>query len=162
MATVSTIPAVKAQLVSKIRTALATSSQDGGQVQTSYAWPGPDSEHESVFLGRHPELDDIRVDANHQIPTLKAGRKQRQESYSIPVTVFVFRPDLSPDGAQTCETQGFSILDDIEDVLADDPQIGLTSIQWATAGDIQALLWPFQSGWASEIVLSVNVEARLT
>ena len=40
---------------------------------------------------------------------MKAGRKQRAESYTVRVTVWVFRPDLTPTDAETCETRAFAL-----------------------------------------------------
>lgn len=162
MVTSSTIPTFKAGLVTLFTSALATASRDSGQVQVSYAWPGPDTEPEAVFLGFHPEIRDLRLEAVHDIPTIKAGRKQRQESYTVPVTVWTFRPDLSASAAATVESEAFTLFGLLEDELADDPQGGVTSIQWAKVGDFSSTLWPFGKGWACELVFEIDVEARLT
>lgn len=163
MALVSTVATVKQQLVTQLTSKLASAGPSGGQVQVAYAWPGPSTANESVFCGRHPELDDIRLDVNHDIPTIKAGRKARQENYEIPLTVWVFRPDLSADGAQTCEARAFALLDPIEDLFADDPTIGLgTTVQWVKVDRIASTLWPFERGWACELIVTLDVAARLT
>lgn len=162
MATTSTIPAFYDRFVTVATSALATSSRSGGQVQVAYAWPGASTRDESVFLGRHPETADIRLDATSDIPTLKAGRKQRQENYDVEFTVWVFRPDLHPDDAKICHVRAFEILDDLEDELADDPQLGLPSIQLAKMTDLVQILWPFETGWSCELVATLEVRARLT
>ena len=165
MATTSTVPTVKARLVTVFTTALATASASGGQVPTSYAWPGPStSAEEQVFLGHHPELRDIALNPSHEIPNVKAGRKQREETYQVPVTVWVFDTDSTPDAAATVEARAYTLFGLLEDVLADDPQIGLAQgvIQWAkTAGHVTTL-WPFNKGWACSLVFDVDVSARLT
>lgn len=163
MATTSTVPTVKAQLVTVFTTALAAAARGGGQVPVDYAWPGPDTEPEAVFLGRHPALSDIRMDVVDDIPTIKAGRKQRSEEYSVPVTVWEFRPDLQPTDAQECESEAYVLFGLLEDVLAEDPNIGLPSgtILWARLGDHSSTLWPFEKGWACELTFEVDVEARL-
>lgn len=164
MATTSTIPTVKAQMVTKFTTALATASTAGGQIPVTYAWPGPETESEAVFLGPHPKTADIRLDASSQIPTIKAGRKQRQEEYPVRVTVWSFRPDLTPAGASTCETRAFVIAGHIEDELADDPRLGLahTVLQRAEIEAVASTLFPFGKGWACELAIDVAVKARLT
>lgn len=162
MATTSTIPTVKAQLVTKFTTALATASPSAGQVQVAYAWPGPNTKSEAVFLGYHPELRDIRLESVSEIPTIKAGRKQRQENYTVPVTIWTFHPEYTPDRADDCEARAFVLFGHLEDELADDVQIGLGSIQWARLGDYSSTLWPFNKGWACELVFEVDVQARLT
>lgn len=154
MATVSTVPSVKAGLVAKI--AANTS------VETTYAWPGPQTRSEAIFFGRHPELQDLRVDGTHEIPNIKAGRKQRQEAYDLDLTVWAFRPELSSADAQTVEERVFAIAETVEDVLADDPTAGLSQVQLIQVNDVTATLWPFQKGWACELVLQLNVRARLT
>lgn len=162
MSTTSTLVTTKAALLDLLTTELAG-------VQCSYAWPGPDTANESVFLGRHPGLtgDLLGVSSayNSHIPTIKAGRKQRQESYEIDVTLFSFRPDLTAAGAQTAETRGMELLAGLENVLATDPKLGLTSIQWAQLARVEitgAGPIPFEKGYASVLVAVVAVESRLT
>lgn len=163
VSTHSTVVVVKAQLVVKMAAALANASTDGTQVQVEYAWPGPATEPESVFLGRHPALEDIRTDATHEDPTIKAGRRSRQESYDIPITVWVFGPNLTPADAQKCELRAFELLGLIEDMLADDPLIGLTAqqIQHVLPVSVASTLRPFEAGWACDLVFTVAVSARL-
>jgi len=153
MATTSTVITVKAKLVELFAAALT--------VPVTYAWPGKATEAECVFLGPHPATSDIRIDADSQIPTMKAGRKQRAESYTVRVTVWVFRPDLTPVDAETCETRAFALFAEIEDVLADDTSLADTA-QLASIARFSSTLLPFQSGWACELGIDITVEARLT
>lgn len=157
MATTSTVPTVKAQLVSQITTALAP-------IPVTYAWPGSSTMPKCVFLGPHPETADIRLDLSSEIPTIKAGRKQRQEEYTVRVTVWTFRPDLTSADAKTCETEAFAVLADIEDVLAADPRIGLaaTVVQYLEVTSVASTLFPFVGGWACELAVDIAVRARLT
>lgn len=161
MATTSTVPTVKAQLVTKFTTALATASRDDGQVPVTYAWPGPATQPECVFLGPNPQTADLRLDLSSDIPTIKAGRKQRQESYTVRVTVWEWRPDLTATGAATVEAQAFALAAEIEDVLANDPQAGLSSVQWIKVESLASTLFPFEKGWACELAMDLNVAARL-
>lgn len=156
MATTSTVPTVKARLVTLFDAALT--------VPVTYAWPGPESEPECVFLGPHPQTADIRLDLSSSIPTIKAGRKQRQEEYTVRVTVWSFRPDLTTEDAATCELRAFEIAEAVEDVLADDPRLGLGAgvIQFAEVDSVASTLFPFQSGWATELAIDIAVRARLT
>lgn len=156
MATNSTVPTIKAQLVSQFRAELT--------VPVDYAWPGPNAEDQCVFLGQHPGVsEEIRIDGTSEIPTIKAGRKQRQEDYTVRVTVWSFRPDLTSDGAQECETSAFAMFSEIEDVLADDPQIGLaaTAVQAVTVASYASTLFPFKTGWACQLAVDLRVQARL-
>lgn len=162
MATTSTVPTVKTRLVTKITTALNNAAVGGGQIPVFYAWPGADAEPECVFLGPHPATADIRLDISHDIPTIKAARKQRQEDYTVRVTVWTFRPELSADGAEECETRAFVILGHIEDELADDTKLGLTGRLVLKVTSIASTLFPFSSGWACELGVDVSVSARLS
>lgn len=156
MATTSTVPTVKAQLVTLFDAAL--------DVPVTYAWPGPDSAAECVFLGPHPQTADIRLDLSSSIPTIKAGRKQRQEEYTVRVTVWSFRPELTTEDAATCEQRAFVLAAEVEDALADDPRLGLGAgvVQYAEVDSIASTLFPFQSGWATELAIDVRIHARLT
>lgn len=160
--TTSTIVTVKTQLVVLAAAALVDAGVDGAPVPVSYAWPGPETGAEHVFLGRHPELDDIRLDADQEIPTIKAGRKQRQENYDVQMTVWTFRPDLDPIDARECEARAFDLVARLENVLADDVQIGLPDVvQYCRVDTVTSTLFPFNSGWADEVLLTLAVAARL-
>ena len=153
MATTSTVITVKKALVSLIAAAV--------DVPTTYAWPGKATTPEAVFLGPHPQTSDVRIDVESQIPTMKAGRKQRAESYTVRVTVWVFRPDLNVEGAEECETRAFELFESIENVLADDTSLGSTDVQLASVQRFSSTVFPFEAGWACELGIDVQVEARL-
>lgn len=155
MATISTIPSVKTKLVDLLTDAL--------DVQVSYCWPGPSTARKAVFLGRHPDLDDIRIDGQQEIPTIKAGRKQRQETYRVPVTCWTFRPDLDPTAGSICEAEAFEMAGRVEDVLAENWTLGLgPAVHRVSLEGVASTLFPFQKGWACELVLELDVSARLT
>ena len=155
MGTTSTIPAVKAKLVELLGDALS--------VPVTYCWPGPNTGQQAVFLGRHPELDDIRIDGQQEIPTIKAGRRQRQESYTVPITVWTFRPDLDASAGAVAEAEAFVLAGHVEDVLADNWTLGLgPQVHKVSVDTVGSTLFPFQKGWACELVLTLDVAARLT
>lgn len=166
MSQTSTLPQVKARMVTLFTAALATANKDSGPVPVTYAWPGSDGEAEAVYLGRHPDFVANPLAASRDITsglaTIKAGRKSRDEVYDVEATVWSFRPELDPNSAATAEAQGFAILARLEDVLADDPKIGLTTIQHAVLGDVGVAVIPFQKGWASVLIPTITVTARLT
>lgn len=162
MATTSTVPTVKAGLVDLFTPALATASLSGGQVPVTYAWPGPATLPECVFLGPHPNAADIRLDLSSEIPTIKAGRKHRQEEYRVRVTVWCWRPDLTADGAEAVELQAFTLAGLLEDELADDPTGGLAVVQAIKVDTLASTLFPFEKGWACELSMDLEVRARLT
>ena len=153
MGTVSTIPTVKSKLVELFAAA---------GPEAFYAWPGPSCPPRAIFLGRHPELDDVRIDGTSEDPTIKAGRRQRQETYTVPVTAWSFRPDLTAEGAETAEADAFDLAKTVEDVLADNVTLGLgPAVHRAFIADVASTLFPFQKGWACELVVQVEVTARL-
>lgn len=166
MATTATLVTVKDRLVTLYRAALATASPTGGQVQVEYAWPGAKTEPEAVFLGRHPDLAPnplAGLTRRTEIPNSQAGRKQRQESYPIEVTLWSFRPDLSAKDARTAEARTFTLLGLIEDVHANQSHLGIRdTIQKAELAETEVALLPHEKGWASVVVLTINVEARLS
>jgi len=156
VSTTSTIVTVKKQMVTKYAAALT--------VPVTYTWPGKSTANECVFLGPHPETADIRLDQTSQIPTVKADRKQRQEDYTVRVTVWEFRPDLTVDAGEECETAAFVLLAAIEDVHADDPRLALapTVIHHTLISSVASTLFPFGTGWACELAVDIDVSARLT
>ena len=70
MPTNSVILPVEDAIVTQLGAALA--------VPVFYAWPGTATPAQCVFLGQHPEVQDILLDASGEDPVMKAGRRQRQ------------------------------------------------------------------------------------
>jgi hypothetical protein len=148
MPTSPTVATVKTGLVTQLTTKLATAGSDGGQVQVSYAWPGPDTKPESVFFGTSSSTGfDSDTTADYTIPLMKAGRKPRDETYDLPLTVWVFRGDLNRQGLPSVETRAFVLVGLITDVFVDDPQAG-QGVLWFEGSRIESRLVPFQTGWA--------------
>ena len=148
MATRSTVPTVRAALVALLsaRPALAN-------VQVSYSHPGDALEHESIFLG------DMRATA--ELATVRAGRRTRNESYTIDVWV-----EVNSDGptAQTCEERAWTLLGELEDQLADDATLGLTQPFWAVLAEAEESVYfdDAKRGFVARIRAGVRCEARLT
>lgn len=146
----STLPAVKAQLVARLqaRSGLA-------DVQVSYVWPGDAVEQAAMWLG------DAR--GSNDYPVVRAGRKPRDETY----TIDVFMQALSPDGwDETSEVRALELLSELEDSVAADVGLGLG----ATLPTLVARLatWTLtngvlgDSGWGSLIRAEVEITSRLT
>jgi hypothetical protein len=155
MATTTTVPTIKTQLVSQLQ---ARTNLSG--VTIAYSWPGTvmpagTGPIEVIFLGK--------VDVDASIPSLKAGRKQRQEDYTLDVVFWVIQPFDRPDRAQDSEARCLVLFNELEDLLAEDPLIGLTAstLQWMkiVGWDIEHA--PVQKGWATQIVAKLEVHARL-
>lgn len=152
MATTTTLFTVRGQLVTTLS---ARSGLDG--VTVARGWPGADSDGEMVVLASTADIPEL-ASGTSQIPTLKSGRKHRAEDYRIPVTVSV----ASARPLATVEARVEAIWNEVEDTLADDPQIdGLSDIHWALIGDFQVLCRPLEKGWWVLLESGVDVRARL-
>jgi hypothetical protein len=162
MPTSPTVATVKTGLVTQLTTKLATAGSDGGQVQVSYAWPGPDTKPESVFFGTSSSTGfDSDTTADYTIPLMQAGRKQRDETYELPLTVWVHRGDLKAADAAIPETRAFVLAGLITDVFVDDPQAGQGAL-WFEGSRIEARLFPRETGWACAMTITITVHFRLT
>lgn len=166
MSTTSTYPTFKATLFAALRTEFA---ENDPSVTVEYAWT-PDIGDRAVFFGRFnfsadPDNVGPSTFVDQEIPTLKAGRKQRQETYPLEVTVSAFRPDLDSTSAATAEQDVWGMLAHVENVLAADPQVADASVQYATVDRVEVVGGgpiPFERGWVCVLVVSIDVNARLT
>lgn len=152
MATTSTLPLAKKALKTALDTGLLL-----GKVH--YAWPGPEvakGVHEAVWIdGNTPEWETGD-------PNIKAGRRQRQETYTLDVVLWVAKPELTAAQAEACDDRAFELLAVIENVLANDVQVGETSVHWLLPGSRTHNLVPLERGWGCQIVLQIEGSARLT
>lgn len=146
MATTSTLVTFKTALVSALQTKLTG-------VQVAYAWPGPDTAPESVYL-------DTEAAGEQRIPHLTAGRKTRDEIYRVTVIVWVAQPDGTVTSAETCESRAHALMSGVEDVLADTPRL-TSAIQWAEPVAVESMLLPLDKGWGCQVTREVVVHARL-
>ena len=148
MATSTTVGTVKSQLVTSLSAHASLSSVD-----VSYTWR-PWGDSDQVFLGD--------VEGDVEIPTLKSGRKNRHEEYTVDVIMRAVDNDGTPQGGASVETRALTFLAALDDVLADDVQIdGVTAIQWARVGGFSSRMVPQDKGWGCQISVQVEVEARL-
>ena len=147
MATSSTIPTVRAALVAQLaaRPGLAA-------VQVDYAHPGQGLGASAIFLG------DSRGTSG--IPTIRAARKARQEAYVIDVWVEV--NDDGPTGQGASEA-AWTVVAEIDGMLADDPSLGLGQPFWAVLAETEQSVYfdDTTRGYVSRIRVGVSCEARL-
>jgi hypothetical protein len=54
------------------------------------------------------------------------------------------------------------VFDDIDDVFRNDFDLGVAGVQSTTITRYPRRLFPFQAGWAAEIRITVEVQARIT
>jgi hypothetical protein len=126
-------------------------------VKVTPVWPGPEAQDdEMVFMGDTVGNWDV------DIPTMKAGRKQRQESYDVTVEAWVGKPgELREASATAARTRAIELIDAIDDLLADTPEV-IADIQHARLTGRGATLVPFEKGWACQATATISVAARLT
>ena len=142
MATTCTVPTVKAALVSGLTSALP------GQ-QVSYGWPGDVVKRSCIYIGD--------VTGRFDIPTMKAGRKHRDETYAVEVYIGVVLPGKTVEAA---ETQAFTLLAALEDLLANNPGF-VSGVNAAVAGEFDVTSGFNAEGAACAITCKVNVSNRL-
>jgi hypothetical protein len=147
MATTSTVPTVKAALASLLVTAI----DDADTVHVTQGRPQEALiNSQQVIVGA--------VSYSSEIANLKSGRKQRDETYSIEVVFLAAFPGGTPDEAETAVWAHFAHL---EDILADDPTLGVADLAWATLGQVEGDVAIEQSGPIAWITADVNCKARL-
>lgn len=146
MATRSTVPTVRAAVFAALTARLAG-------VQVGYSHPGSAIEAEAVYLGAARGSDEV--------PVVRAGRKKRQESYTLDVFF-----DVVADGptGQEASERAWTLFGELEDLLADDPSLGQAQPFWAVLGEWTETLFfdDARQGFGSLLRAGVQIEARLT
>ena len=148
MATSSVIPGYKAALVAALAARAGLSA-----TTVAYAWPGPSATAEMIACSTSRSSQDF---AN-----IKAGRKHRNEDAEIDAVVWVFQGGGTPVDADDTEARSFAMAAEVEGELADDPTLGGVC-EWSRIARVEAELVPFEKGWASQLILTLAVRARLT
>lgn len=148
MASRSTAPTFRAALLAALQARPALSS-----VQTAASHPGDTRENESIYFGE--------IRGSSDIPTIRAARKARQERYTLDVW---FDLDAVGPDADTASNRAWALFGELEDILADDPTVGLGAPFWAVLGDFTETLMfdETRRGWGSLLRAGVDVEARLS
>lgn len=103
---------------------------------------------------------------SHDIPTMKAGRKDREEDYDLMVELVSSKAGASVVAA---ETRVFDLFDALENLLANDPSIGfktdVTNYHGLTIQigeyDLNSVYDEQRSGWRAMMSLRVHVNVRL-
>lgn len=124
-------------------------------ISVTYSNPGEKRVQDNIYLGDIP-------DAKSSIPVMRAARKKREEDYLVEVIVDSFR---GGDDSQSAETAAFNLFAAVEDALANDPQLGVT-----TEPTLRLTLdhWKLKvsfdmarEGWAAKITIEIRVQTRL-
>lgn len=148
MATQSTAPAFRTALLAALQARPALSA-----LSVTYSHPGDSLEVDAVYLGE--------VRGTSELPVIRASRKKREERYTLDVWFDVAA--VGPD-AQTASERAWDLFGELEDILADDPSVGLAAPFWAVLGDFTETLMfdEVRRGWGSLLRAGVDCEARLT
>lgn len=151
MPTATTVLAVEDAILAGLN-AHATITAAG--ITATSAWQ-PWKTPEQVFIGS--------VDGESEIPTLKAGRKQRTEDYSVEVVLRSGQPGGSASEVRAVKQTCLGYYAALDDILADDPTLGV-DVLWMVLDSFEMRTQPVPdfSGWGCEIIATVTVSARLT
>lgn len=143
----TTVPTARAALHNLIAAAPALAG-----VQVSYSHPGDAVETDTVYLG------DAR--GRQEPATIRAGRRSRDEEYTIDVWV-----ETTVDGpsAADADVRVWALAAAVEDVVANDASLGLAQPFWAgiTEKDQRLGFDEDRRGWACRVRLGVLCKARL-
>lgn len=85
----------------------------------------PDIANEHILFGE--------ITGAYALRNMKAGRKQRSDTFTQRVFVMAGRAGQTAAGAEERALELFAALDD---VLADDPTLGVAGVQWARLGNV--------------------------
>lgn len=162
MSYTSTVHTAKRALVDLIEPALATAGPTGGQVTVAYSWSPGTTDSLAVFATR-PVIDGderVEIPVSYVLPVMQPGAQPFDETFTLDLTMWAFRPDLTSDQLETAETQIDTITGLVLEVLADNPSLGV--VRWGLPGTngghrVQA----YESGWAVFRTIPIDISARL-
>lgn len=124
-------------------------------VQVMYRWAGDSKDQEAIWFGN--------TSGSNTYPVMRAGRKPRDEQYVVNLHLEVQCPDSADE---TSEARALELLAELEDLVADDPALGLSGTfptlvaELASWSVTNGLLDP--AGWGTHITAQIEVKSRLT
>lgn len=147
MSTTSTIPAVCEALVAKLAAAIPTAQVEWARPQDTLI-----QNRRLVYIGD--------VDGDSRIANAKAGRKERDESYTVDV-LFVAMPPRGTRAQAALDV--LEMYEALENLVADDPSLGDLAGVWQVTVDGYSLRpTPTTEAAAAVLATTVSVRARLT
>ena len=122
-------------------------------VKISFADPGENALKENVWLGRI-------YDNEHDPVALKAGRRRREENFTLEIYVDVGGTRLTPE---RCETRALELGLLIEEYLADNPKLdgAVDGLLFAVVSGMELFTSQTTDGPYTRHTVSVDVKARL-
>lgn len=147
MATTTTLPTVKDAIIT-----LLNGDSTFDDVQVSYGYPGDNAtQEESIWLGF--------AEADVDITALRAGRKRRDETYTLQVIVEVIKVGGTQEEA---DERCAALAGAVESAIADDLQLDLGStIFWAYVTGWNQVGGAIDRGHACRMELELTIQARL-
>ena len=143
----SIIANYKAALLTQLKTNATLAA-----VQCTYADPGGSQRREAVFLG-DIENDDFQPEA------LAPGRRRRRESFTCELFIEV----SSKPTAQTAEARAVELINAVETVLADDPQLdNLSQLMFTAVRSLSITTVQADQAPVVTVRMLLDAEARLT
>jgi hypothetical protein len=134
---------------------LATISAMPGMagVKVSFGDPGENALKENVWFGRI-------YDNDHDPVALKAGRRRREENFTLEIYVEVGGTRLTPE---RCETRALELGLLIEEYLADNPKLdgNVDGLLFAVVSGMELFTSQTTDGPYTRHTVSVDVKARL-
>lgn len=149
MSTTSTVVAFRAALVSALEAHATVVAQ---AIQVHESWPGPTTEDEGIYLGA--------VSGTSELSSIKPGRQRREETYTQEVVIQCWRAATSPTDAETSVARVFALFAALEDVIANDPDMG--GVSWGFVSAFDLIPQQFEHSWAHRLTVSISCTARLT
>lgn len=149
----SSVPRVKARLLTTMQTALAALHTRGA---VTWAHPGADVRKEAVFMG------DARF-SSESPSALRASPRQQDEFYTIPVFVDVMAEGNDPQGA---EERAYVLAGSVEDAIRTDQTLGALTwtggtLFYAQVDGKEPLGYQTDQGRVYAVVLNIKVHARI-
>ena len=142
-------------IIANFKAALLTQLQANatlGAVQCTYADPGGSQRREAVFLG-DIETDDFQPEA------LATGRRRRRESFTCELFIEV----SSKPTAQTAEARAVELINAVETVLADDPQLdNLSQLMFTAVRSLSITTVQADQAPVVTVRMLLDAEARLS
>lgn len=147
VALTSMIPTVKARVLELLADRAAFA-----ELQLSYSHPATALERSGLWLGE--------TTGRHEISAIRSGRKPRTETFELDTFIYVWQPAGKP---QEAESEAFALMGEVEDMLADAPQLDLgPALQWAKVGALKGTDCGARESGADAVVnFAIECQARL-
>jgi hypothetical protein len=148
-ATTSVLQSAKGALLD-----LLTDRAGLAEVQLAYADPGRFRRTECIFFGS--------TRGEHKIASIKAGRQSRNERLEVELYLYAYHK--GSQDPKTSEARVLELLGEVEDALAESPQLGLTgAVSWAKLGAIEEIDCGMRDEGTDAVALvRIEIEARLS